>query len=83
MRYSDFLMRYELIQEIRMEEVKGQMIAATWNAWLMGAAPGKSFDWMLTTYGFKEKPPSLTPEERREVAKQAYKNAADIIELDN
>lgn len=86
MRYSDFLLQYELIQEIRAEEAKERMIAATWNSWLVLSYQGhlkKSFDWMLTTYGFKEKPPPLTPEEKHEIAKAAYKDAANIIALDS
>jgi hypothetical protein len=81
--YSDFLMRYELIQEIRAEDARGQMIAQTWNAWLMGAAQGKTFEWMLIHYGLKEKPPPLTAEEKHEIAKAAYANAANIIALDS
>jgi hypothetical protein len=82
LRYSDFLMRAELIQEFRKEDKKNQMIAASWTAWLLGAMPKESFDGMLIHYGLKEKPAPLTPEERHEIAQKAYENAAKIIELD-
>jgi hypothetical protein len=84
MRYSDFLLRYELIQEIRREEVKTQMIAASWGAWLQGAGgPDTTFDAFLVKYGLKEKPPPLTPEEKRKIADAAYTEAANIIKLDS
>jgi hypothetical protein len=83
MPFSDFWERASLIQEIRAEDARNQMIAQTWNAWLMGAAPGKTFDWMLTNYGLKEKPPPLTKEERHEIAQKAYADAANIIALDS
>jgi HEPN domain-containing protein len=82
MPFFDFWDRVELIQEFRKEEIKSRMIAATWNAWLMGVAPGKSFEWLLYRYELAEKPPPLTPEERREIAERAYKTAAEVIELD-
>jgi hypothetical protein len=82
MPFSDFWERANLIQEFKKEEAKTQMIAQTWNAWLMGAAPGKTFDWMLTNYGLKEKPAPLTPEQRHAIAEKNYADAAKIIEFD-
>ena len=82
MRFADFLLRSELITEIRLEEQKERMIAAAYTAWLMGSGGKKSFKSYITTLGLVEKPAPLTPEERRAIAQDAYSRAAKIVELD-
>lgn len=82
MRFADFLLRSELIAEIRLEEQKERMIAAAYTAWLMGAGGKKSFKSYITTLGLVEKPVPLTKEERKQLAKEAYSRAAKIVELD-
>ena len=82
MRFADFLLRAELIAEIRLEEQKERMIAAAYTAWLMGAGGKKSFKSYITTLGLVEKPAPLTKEERKQIAQDAYSRAAKIVELD-
>lgn len=82
MRFADFLLRAELIAEIRVEEQKERMIAAAYTAWLMGAGGKKPFKSYLTTLGLVEKPAPLTKEERKQIAQDAYTKAAKIVELD-
>lgn len=82
MCFADFLLRAELIAEIRLEEQKERMIAAAYTAWLMGSGGKKSFKSYITTLGLVEKPAPLTPEERKVIAQDAYSRAAKIVELD-
>ena len=82
MRFADFLFRADMIAEIRLEEQKERMTAAAYTAWLMGSGGKKTFKSYLTGLGLMEKPEALTPEERKEIAKQGYSAAAKIVELD-
>ena len=82
MRFADFLLRSELIAEIRLEEQKERMTAAAYTAWLMGSGGKKPFRSYLITLGLLEKPASLTEEERKQIAEEAYTKAAKIVELD-
>lgn len=75
-------MRVEFIQEFRAEDYKNQLIAQTWNAWLLGAAPQKTFNWTLVHYGLKEKEKPLTPEQRKQKAQEAYSLAEKIALMD-
>jgi len=82
MRFADFLFRADMIAEIRLEEQKERMTAAAYTAWLMGSGGKKPFRSYLITLGLLEKPDPLTPEERKQIAKEAYSKAAKIVELD-
>lgn len=82
MRFADFLFRADMIAEIRLEEQKERMTAAAYTAWLMGSGGKKPFRSYLIALGLLEKPASLTEEERKQIAQDAYTKAAKIVELD-
>lgn len=79
--FSDFERRANLIQEIIKEEHRLRLIENAFCAFLLGAAPGKTFPEMLKRFGLIDEI-KLTKEELKEKAKQNYEKSRKIIAMD-
>lgn len=79
--FSDFERRANLIQEIIKEEHRLRLIENAFCAFLLGAAPGKTFPEMLKRFDLIDEV-KLTKDELKEKVKQNYEKSRRIIAMD-
>ena len=82
---DDLLEMADFIEEMRREDVKNQLIAASFTAWQLGAGqPGKAFGDYLKTFGIRmteKKRKPLTKAQKRTIIKRVDSNVKKIFSL--
>ena len=71
-----------MIEEARFEQWKDGMVSAAFNAWLLGAGKGKSFERYLKEYGLTKPEKPLDETQKKIIAEKALTTAEKIRKAD-
>lgn len=82
MDFVEVLFRSAMIEKKSAEDVKNQMIASAFAAFLQGASNGKSWPDYLVNIGLKEKSKPMSKEAKKNVIAKSKSIAERIIKMD-
>jgi len=82
MRFDDFEEQAGIIEELRAEDAKNQLVSAAFVGWQSGAGGKKSFGEYLKSMGLSEKAAELTDEQKKAIADTALRRAKQIVKND-